>query len=278
MAQDLVTERPLAQEGTVTGRGGSMVRVFDVVAASGIDAVQLVGARKNVAIGEVFTNAQGETPNDNIRCRSLPFQALSPTPIGGVGLWKVTANYADRDDTDDSNSGREPTPDGDKVYNWSRAEQTVPVEVDNNGNAIANSKGEPYDPRLTKTESNRFCRVRWYQTSVNLNTLFRYDDAINSKPFTIQGVYNVDTGACWHHGVDPIQEDTDLWYLEALLEFRPDGLKWDPYDVPDYTIVDGKRQWLDGNGEITTVSANAPPTINSFSIATNLRDLSPLEY
>lgn len=279
MAGQRTTEKPLAQRENETARGVQATRVFHVIAPSGIDARLYLEQDLGVARGAVYTNAQGQQPDTAVKCRELPTRALTPTPIGGNGLWEITANFSDRDDSDDGDSrGREPTPDGVKVYAWSRSEATTPIEVDNAGKVIANSRGEPYDPRLTVVETRRFARIRWYETNPNLAAYFAYDDAINASAFTVQGRFNVAAGACLHHGIDPVEEDTDLWYMEALLEFRPGGLKWHPFEIPDYTLEDGKRKWLDGNGDTVELGPGQAPTINSFNIAQNLRSLAPLGY
>lgn len=246
----VITEAPLKVSGYTDKDGFHTRRAFDIVAASEVDAINILAASKYaITYGSVLRNAWGEKPDPLATCTRIDHEAVTPTPPGGQGLWRLICTF----EHENVNQSATPQVGGSAVYEWSRAEQTQTFEKDLDGNVIVNSANEPYAEFPTVPIPHRLLTVSWYDTSssVNLTSLFGYDATYNSEIWTIRGKWRVAVGQALIHGVDVVDEQSGATQLRLTAEFRPGGLLWHPYQMLDYTIVNGVRKLLDGEGNIT---------------------------
>lgn len=95
--------------------------------------------------------------------------------------WTVTAEYtSEREITEDPTS--EPA-----AITWTSEQFQRPVVFDNNGHAVVNSAGDPFDPPIMMDDSRRVVTI-----SKNLAVvpvwILTYQDAVNSDAFNVDGV------------------------------------------------------------------------------------------
>lgn len=253
MADQTVTRDWKQSSYDETEDGATAFELFQVVAASPADARNKLEATEKVSIGAVYRNYLGERPRSDLRCRSVKVQAASRTPIGGDGLWNLSCSFDTRQNTTSSRSARQwPVREAGSppVYLWSRSEQTTEAEKDLDGLVVQNSKSQPYSPAPSVMIPARFLTVRWYVTAINMSQILLYDGCTNSDSWRIAGRWAVSPGQALLHGIDPTQEDTGLYLLEAQFEFRPGGRLWTPFQILDYEQVGETRVKLDGTGAV----------------------------
>jgi len=95
--------------------------------------------------------------------------------------WTVTAEYSSERELSE-------TPTSDPVFiTWNSEQFQRPAIVDQTGNAIVNSAGDPFDPPYMMDDSRRVVTVTKNLTTVP-TWILTYQDAVNSDTFTVDGV------------------------------------------------------------------------------------------
>lgn len=270
-ATPLVTERTNDGRLRRTREGYEALRVFDVVAASDVDALLTLARERGIGYGTLLRNAQGERAGGPLcRVTDLAVGIRAPSPIGGTGLYEIRARYTTREIT--ANGGQPiPEPGGPPVYRWGRSEQTKSLEVDLDGEAIENSRGEPIEKQVVVPA--RTLNVQWYQSTYNMQDLLQYDGAVNSDVWTVAGRWKFLEGQALCHGIDPFEEAEELVLLSADFEFQPGGALWHPFAYVDAAFArkgelirigtedvpaeGGEKIFLDGLGNPLNVGAVA---------------------
>ena len=95
--------------------------------------------------------------------------------------WTVTADYSSERELSE-------TPTSDPAFvSWSSEQFQRPAIIDQSGNAIINSAGDPFDPPYMIDDSRRVVTVT-KNLSVVPAWILTYQDAVNNDLFTVDGV------------------------------------------------------------------------------------------
>jgi hypothetical protein len=244
-----VTVNPISDTGSRTEDGDAGSQIYDVVASSGPDALAKLLADKAVGYGQPARDLRGNLVGGDTVYLALEWRQKSPTTMTKDGLWEITARYG----VPTSQFGGGATPEPNKpVYQWHRNEESIEVERDRAGNMLANTRGEPFDPRHTMYLPSRALTIKWViaANELNLANLFAYDGAVNSDTWLIRNQWSVTAGLALCLGIDPEERGTTQILLTGHFRFRPNAEPWKPYKTPSYTVDGGVRKYLDASGAI----------------------------
>lgn len=159
----------------------------------------------------------GSTHPDNPAMWCVEVMIANHEPWKG---WQVTAEYSsEREITED------PTDEPVRV-SWSTEQFQEVAIVDENGDAVCNSAGDPFDPPVMKDFSRRVASV-----SVNVSSVpswfLDYEDAVNSDTFTLAG-FSVAAGKakCQRVSVSEEKERNGISYFEVHMEIHLSKNGW----------------------------------------------------
>ncbi len=217
MSDTLVTE---ARSQLVSDANGvSVVREFDVIAASELDALNVLYSETGITRGTFYLNALGEVVDAFVRVQSLRVEGRPPAPLGGKGLYRVEAQYAKQL----NGSTAEPTVNTAPTYEWDGQLQSEPVDLDYDGNPIVNSSGEPFDPPLSAPLPRLTGTITLYKTSLPVSTLLAYVGATNSdNPWSIgDGSGDVPRGGALITAAKVSAASNGLRQVQIGIEARP---------------------------------------------------------
>jgi hypothetical protein len=200
------------------GRQASLA--WSVVAASELNAEQIVFSNYGVQRGSVYQSPEGEVIDPLLKCQRITTTPKGRgAPIGGVGLYIVTAEFA-RMSLGGGSRRKVAEPGGPAVWRIERSETTEPVDHDLTGLPIANSVEEPVDPPLTRITHPETLIAEWYETAVDEITLYGkyrpYTDHVNSVAFRTYPI-----GCLLFSGADPKPEDDGLFLVTAKWSYKP---------------------------------------------------------
>lgn len=244
-----VTQQPLSDRLKKKQRSDRRDQVFQVLAADGDAALAELSRVKGVAYDVVYRDDHG-VADDRLRAREFEVQPTSVAPVGGRRLHRVAVHYRPRPP---KTNGSQPEKDESRagaIYVWGISEEQVEFEKDLDGKAVANSRDELYGAGLSVLRPSRTLSIRWYERFPNVSDMIRYDGVANSDAWRIRGRYRVEKGQVLSAGIVPADEDDEWSLVTWELRFRSRGLLWEPYQIPDYAIEDGKRVLLDGEGGV----------------------------
>lgn len=226
----VITERPTDEDLVDTKEGIQARRVFDIVAASALDARNILALQKGIRRGAVYRNAYGEAPDSNVKCESVQVRARAPAPIGGTGLFEVVVTYQA---ASVASAQREPEIGGGSVWNIDWTLEKSPIDLDIDGYIIANTAEIPFDPPTQILRPRDVLVARWYVSgSDNLalfNTFAPYRTRVNEKSFK-----GVPRGSLLCLGVQIEEKRTDVHLLTARFEYAP------PKTLPSNVICYGR--------------------------------------
>lgn len=189
-------------------------RVYQVIARSQLDALMILG-RMGVRDGSIYQSAWGEIPDRTIICRYLDVVSPKrPAPIGGDGLYHITAHFSQK-------GARAPQPviGGPPVYTWRTSFYQTTIDTDIDGNRITNTAGQTV--RVPFEEVMASLQVRWYVTSYQPPMLIRTQNSVNAKVWQ-----EAQPGQAKCQGLAPEQQSENLYLMTANFDFRQIG--WQP--------------------------------------------------
>lgn len=163
--------------------GVEATAVYTVDAEDEPDAEAEVYAHDGTALGAVFTTHQGTIPDIFCVCQDLIVRARTPAPVGGTGLFEVTATFARSSPTDP------PAVDVNGPAKWwvERSLVTQPADHDAEGRPIVNSADEPIDPPLTRQSMSKTLVAVWHRSNDSwfamYNSLAPFEGRLNSAVF-----------------------------------------------------------------------------------------------
>lgn len=173
MAETLVTE---ARSRLVDDESGiSVAREFDVIAASELDALNVLDTETGISKGQPYVNAYGEVVDAFVIARRLRVEPRPPAPVGGLGLYRVQVEYS----RNTGGGGAEPN-EATIEYEWDGQLQSEPVDIDVEGNPITNSAGEQFDPPLTALLPRATVKVTLFKSALPANLALNAIGRINS--------------------------------------------------------------------------------------------------
>ena len=239
MAFPVVTEKPTRQPTGTDERGPRRIRQFDIYAGSKQEAYNLLGAGDGTVPGHVRGTVYQEPQTGLVIDPALVVQGFTdrahpPAPAieGGKGLYEITAHFGYS-----RTSYREPAlpaPEGEETptprYRVERADESVPIDHDVNGDPIANSIGDVLDPPPMDIERRQTLVIEWLVDRADWLTVYAefrdYENKINNAEYKGAAKWGL---LCT--GID-IQETTlppkassatgNKWFrLAARLEYRP---------------------------------------------------------
>lgn len=179
----------------------------------------------------------------------------------GNGLqWSFVASYTT---SRERRIEEDPIDDAVRVRWGTERYQEVAV-VDEDGEAVVNSAGDPYDPPIMKDFNRRVAYVRVNVASVP-SWILSYEDAVNSDIFTVGG-YTAAVGEakCQHVALSEEQERNGITFYELTLEihFAKNGWINKPLDAGFRRIYSGtlreKISWENADGDVEYPVAPVP--------------------
>jgi hypothetical protein len=134
--------------------GISTTRTLKVIAASEVQAENYVVNNLGINLGTTYQSIYGETPDANVVCTNMVTESVHSAPIGGTGLYAITATWGiDR--------SSEPRAGGPVKYIRSGMVVRSPSDMDGDGNPVLNSADEPYREPIYRTDSEEITVCRW---------------------------------------------------------------------------------------------------------------------
>lgn len=193
--------------------------------------------------------------------------------------WTVTAEYSSERELSET-----PTSDP-ALITWNSEQFQRPAIVDQSGNAIVNSAGDPFDPPYMIDDSRRVVTVTKNLTTVP-TWILTYQDAVNSDTFTVDGVsvavgkakmqsvtvseVQSRNGTSFRTVVFSIHLEKNGWLLEPLdagfreLTYAGDGLQ--NIRNPGDDELPAAPVPLDGAGRALTNPSPANAVYGSFTV------------
>lgn len=218
MTAPIITDRHPG-ELTLDENGYHGSRAWDIIAASEIDALNILRAQRRVYRGAVYRNAYGQTPDSRVKCQSLKAVGHPPAPVGGTGLYEVTAEYAQRSSSAGGGTKKAEVG-GPPVWSVDTAEASRPVDRDRSGFPITNVVEEPIEPALTINTTTETLVVRFYVTSANQLSVYStyrpYKDTVNSATYK-----GIPRGCLLCRGFTPATEEDGLFLVTGKFMYRP---------------------------------------------------------
>ena len=129
-----------------TANGLVAYRRWSVIAASGVDAMNILAATLNQPLNNIFAvyeNAQGEQPNPALKMTSIEAVGSPEAVAGGTGNYIIDAEYSTIPEE------QRAVPGGPWILTTQGSLASVQVDHDIAGNPIVTSSEEPIDPPLS---------------------------------------------------------------------------------------------------------------------------------
>jgi hypothetical protein len=168
MTHPIITQRkptPLSY----TQNGYSQSRTWDVIAVSELAALDVVFNEVGVQRGAPWRSHLSESPDGTFLCQSMSVETRQAAPVGGSGLYVVTANFAQ-----EPNQGRPKAELGKPPVTWVESQSnTRTVDLDVEGRPITNYVEEPIDPPLTRLADTSVLVAEWIERAASQPTLHR---------------------------------------------------------------------------------------------------------
>jgi hypothetical protein len=168
MTHPIITQRkptPLSY----TQNGYSQSRTWDVIAVSELAALDVVFNEVGVQRGAPWRSHLSESPDGTFLCQSMSVETRQAAPVGGSGLYVVTANFAQ-----EPNQGRPKAELGKPPVTWVEEQSnTRTVDLDVEGRPITNYVEEPIDPPLTRYDDNEVLVAEWVEKAASHGVLYR---------------------------------------------------------------------------------------------------------
>ena len=206
----IVNEVAREQEGPYTRDGWELTRVWNVTVDSVLYASMAVVEAVRAQAAEIG-DAHPQNPYAFLR-------KLTPSATDNRKIWNVTGEY--REFTFESSDSPLDEP---KNVDWSSNTYTAPVVKDNDGNAVVNSAGQPFDPPLTEPRHTLVATITYNSDQYNPNLALDFQDKVNegqekianlSVPARMARIMEV--GA-----TQQFQEDIEYWAVTIKVEIDP---------------------------------------------------------
>lgn len=217
MTITLKGEDVTARTATNTKGVRSYTRAFKLETTDKTDGPFAIGSTSGLPrIGSVHPEDSGAW------CTTLRVDNFAP-----YKGWRVTAEYSS-----EMELAENPTNDP-ALIRWDSEQFQKPAIFDYNGEAIVNSAGDPFDPPNMMDDSRRVVTVTKNLASVPA-WILTYQDAINSGPFTIDGV-SVATGLAKMQRVAVSERQTrngtSFRTVDFTIHLQKNGWKLEPLDA-----------------------------------------------
>lgn len=243
MTMPIVSEIPIENRMEVGIDGTRATRAFTVIATAPHVALTKLYQIEGIARGVVYRDLQGNTPNQNLRCRSLSPAPWVPHGIAVSGMFRVDCQYEEGHNS--KAVRRDPIPGGPPAYLWDIGLIAVQTWKDKSGNPIINSKKQPYRDGVPTTVPVVTLEVRWYTNQNLIQTFVQYAGAVNSDPWNM-----IDPGQAKCQGIKPQYIEEAGKYLNiARFEARADGFPSVVQDIDDQGRLLNGRGGLYGSGD-----------------------------
>lgn len=256
-------------------------RVFDVIAQSRRYAINLLAASSYAVYpDQPYRDEFGAIPDVNLRCYEVVASPLSAASLGATRMYKVEARYR-RPNANGQGSPDDPSPADDPVVRWGFGEILLPYEKakdpENPGSyiPITNTLGDAYSPAPTFPAKSRTAEIIYWKPtqSINLADLITYDSTLNETTWTFKS-YTIAARQALMAGVAEIREQDEYTMLSARVEFRPNGLPWNPASLLNYKLENGVKKRIDADG--VELEPDADSVFNTFELDVAEKDFNAL--
>lgn len=233
----------------LTKDGYAGKRHFSVIATSLAHAYSKLAAI-GIVRGVVYADQYGQIIDPGVTLDNFNGATISPAPVGGSGLYRITANYS----RVNASNALTPQPGGSPVYTWEVTETSVQCDHDKDFNPLLNSFGKrPKNPPTIFVPKIALL-VKWYVTSYSPATLLSVSRAVNSGTWTIPaGDITARQAKCM--GVNPQPAGLNLYLMQGRWEIDPDT-----WDIA-WWDEDAQGNYLDGNGNRVDGKPPADPSL-----------------
>lgn len=149
--------------------------------------------------------------------------------------WTVTAEYSSERELNETATS-DPA-----IITWSSEQFQRPAIIDQDGEAIVNSAGDPFEPPFMMDDSRRVVTVTKNLSSVP-SWILTYQDAVNSADFTVDGVL-VGEGKAKMQSVtigEPQSRNGNTFRTVTFsMHLEKNGWLFEPLDAGFRTKIDG---------------------------------------
>lgn len=214
--------------------GQDEAEAFSVIATSRRDALQKVRDQLGIGIGTIYSDPSGSVPSEHLVCTRQSARTIVTAPVGGEGLYLIANLYSSREEEIAGSLD----PNGPAEYRYMAMLQSGPVDLDWEGMPILNSADEPFDPPISGDTPHLVLNVKWVTAAFSLQTLLKYQGAMNSTTWTIR-----DPSANGEAKVQPRQArirelrrvaQQNLFRMTAVIDLKPyltiDGQTFSGFD------------------------------------------------
>ena len=189
-------------------------RKFRVLTNSQFDGPNTAATAVGMKYGDAYAPPNNPNEADNFAyCDSVTVDS-----VGDDGIeWIITCGYGWYDALT-AGGGKEQNPLAMPIeVSWSLRDHEAVLEVDQNGKAVLNTAGDPFDPPVTIDDPRLVMTVVRNEPIFTLFYVLRYRNAINSDPFAgfdpfYSKVLNVQSRSQFHQEVG--------WYYQTTYEFE----------------------------------------------------------
>jgi hypothetical protein len=216
MAVESVQE--LKGEGSRSGKwdvnsGRGYTRKLLVITNDKDDGPATVMAQVGSTYGDLYIPGYGSEFDNFCYCQSVDCQ-----PVGDDGMmWELTLAYGWYNALV---AGGGPTQNPLAMpieVSWSLRDHETVLDTDQNGNAVVNTAGDPFDPPLVIDDPRLVMTVVRNESAFNVGWVIAYRNAVNSDAFAgfpplTSKVLNISSRSQWHQDAG--------WYYQTTYEFE----------------------------------------------------------
>jgi hypothetical protein len=195
------------------GQGRSYQRKLQVITNSVFDGPATVMSQVGAQYGDIYNAGYGTEFDGFCYCQSVDCD-----PVGDDGLqWEITLGYGWYDA---ATAGGGPTQDPLAMpieVSWGLRDHETVLDTDQDGNAVLNTAGDPYDPPIVIDDPRLVMTVVRNERAFNVGWVLAYRNAVNSDtfagfpPLTCK-VLNISSRSQWHQDAG--------WYYQTTYEFE----------------------------------------------------------
>lgn len=211
--EEVAVREPLQR----TTSGLTAIRKFETIATSQAEAFNTFSNDTGIVIGTPYQDTSGVSVSGPIATVREISVASSAREISGEETpWLITVRYSSP--SGNTARGLELVPGGDAVWYIEQGLSSTPIDVDVNGDIIANGANVPYES-ITALRPKEALIAEWVETSISfvsaVNRSRSYLGKINSATFV-----GADAGELLCYGLNPEPLDNDSFTGTGDIKFR----------------------------------------------------------
>jgi hypothetical protein len=194
--------------------GRTYQRKFRIITSTQNDGPNVVLGQFGTNYGDTYQPFYAANEADLFAC----VNQIDCEPTGNDGIeWIVTLSYGWYNPLQ-AGGGKEQNPlDMPIEVSWALRDHETVLDTDQNGDAVLNTAGDPYDPPIVIDDPRLVMTVVRNEMMFNVGWVLAYRNAVNSDPFAgfpplTCKVLNISSRSQWHQDIG--------WYYQTTYEFE----------------------------------------------------------